>query len=132
MPYFVSIQRRQPSIPHLPPHLRAVDAAPNRLTAGSTNDSTADDVEGIRRGRDGGAPPPAAPAPPRYRPGVIPVIRRHVVVKWLVVRNPTSRAISAIGTVPADSNARASSIRRRTTKRCGGTPVLRLKSRAKW
>jgi len=29
----------------------------------------------------------------------MPVMRRNVVVKWLGVRNPTDRAISAIATV---------------------------------
>src|SRR5207245_5423272 len=78
------------------------------------------------------APLVAVVPPRRYAVGVIPVTRRNVVVKWLGVRNPTERAISPIGNGCAASSAAACSIRRRTRKRCGDAPVLRLKSRAKW
>jgi hypothetical protein len=43
----------------------------------------------------------------------MPVTRRNTVVKWPGVRKPTARAISAIVTFPAASNADASSIRYR-------------------
>jgi hypothetical protein len=67
----------------------------------------------------------------RYAPGVVPVMRRNTVVKWLTVRNPVARAIAAIESSRLINNADARSIRRRTTNWCGGRLVLRLKSRAK-
>ena len=42
----------------------------------------------------------------------MPVRGRNTVVKWLGVRNPTDRAISAIGRVWAANNTFACSIRR--------------------
>jgi hypothetical protein len=63
---------------------------------------------------------------------VVPVARRKTVLKRLEVRKPAICAIRVMDRSPLISNAMAWSIRCRTTNRWGGTPVLCLKSRAKW